>query len=151
MAALDGFPRVSLLSNDTPLENLPNLTSLLNKNTKNFTKLFIKRDDLTGLAMGGNKTRPLEFILGEAVSKGCDQIIITGAVQSNYCRSAAAAATKLGIGYHIQLENRVLKMDQTFHQNGNVFLYKLFGAEVSFFSKGENEDVADRELLKIST
>lgn len=108
---------------------------MLNKNTNNFTKLFIKRDDLTGLAMGENKTRPLEFILREAISKKCNQIIITGAVQSNYCRSAAAAATKLGIGYHIQLENRVLKMDQTFHQNGNVLLYKLFRLKCLFFLK----------------
>jgi D-cysteine desulfhydrase/L-cysteate sulfo-lyase len=148
---LNGFPRISLVSQETPLEKLSNLTKVLNKNTNNFTKLFIKRDDLTGLATGGNKTRPLEFILGEAISKKCNQIIITGAVQSNYYRSAEAAAAKLGIGCHIQLENRILKMDQTYHQNGNVLLYKLFGAEVSFFSKGENEDVADRELLKIST
>ena len=152
IAALNGFPRVSLLSNDTPLEKLPNLTSLLNKNTNKFTKLFIKRDDLTGLAMGGNKTRPLEFILGEAVSKGCDQIIITGAVQSNYCRSAAAAAAKLGIDCHIQTENRVSEMNETYHKNGNVLLYKIFGAKVSFFPEGANkgEDAADKELIKVS-
>ena len=150
VAALSSFPRISLLSNDTPLENLPNLTSLLNKNTKNFTKLFIKRDDLTSLAMGGNKTRPLEFILGEALSKECDQIIITGAVQSNYCRSAAAASAKLGLGCHIQLENRVLDMDSTYHKNGNVLLYKLFGAKISYFPEGENENAADSSLLEIS-
>ena len=148
IATLNNFPRTSLLSKETPLENLSNLTKLLNKNTNNFTELFIKRDDLTGLAMGGNKTRSLEFILGEAVSKGCNQIIITGAVQSNYCRSAAAA--KLGIDCHIQLENRVSEMNQTYHKNGNVLLYKLFGAKVSFFPEGEDEDAADKELIKIS-
>jgi len=60
---LNGFPRISLVSQETTLEKLSNLTKVLNKNTNNFTKLFIKRDDLTGLAMGENKTRPLEFIL----------------------------------------------------------------------------------------
>ena len=150
ITALKDFPRVSLLSQKTPLEKLHNLTNFLSKDENNSTNFFIKRDDLTSLAMGGNKTRPLEFILGEALSKECDQIIITGAVQSNYCRSAAAASAKLGLGCHIQLENRVLDMDSTYHKNGNVLLYKLFGAKISYFPEGENENAADSSLLEIS-
>jgi len=150
ISAIKSFPRAPLLSQRTPLERLPNLTNYLSKRENNVINLYIKRDDLTSLAMGGNKARPLEFILGEAISQECDQIIITGAVQSNYCRSAAAAAAKLGLDCHIQLENRVSGMDSTYHRNGNVLLYKLFGAKTSFFSEGENESAADNSLLEIS-
>ena len=83
---LQNFSKVTLFNRPTPLEELKNLTKFLRVENKNCPRIFIKRDELTSLAMGGNKARSLEFILGEAVFLGCNQIIITGAFQSNYCR-----------------------------------------------------------------
>ena len=84
------LPRVPLGFFPTPVEELPNLSKALGG-----PRLFMKRDDLTGLAFGGNKTRKLEFILAEAVAQGCDCVVTAGAEQSNHCRQTAAAAAKL--------------------------------------------------------
>ena len=81
----------------TPLEEMPNLSAKYPGK-----KLWIKRDDCTGLGMGGNKVRQLEYYLGDALSQGCDTVLSTGAVQSNYMRTLAAAASKLGLECHIQ-------------------------------------------------
>ena len=87
---LSEFPRVPLAHLPTPLEHLPRLSDALGG-----PKIYVKRDDCTGLATGGNKTRKLEYSMGEALSKGADTIITVGAVQSNHVRQAAAAACKL--------------------------------------------------------
>jgi len=108
--------------------------------------LFVKRDDCTGLAMGGNKARQLEFYFGEAVARGASVVLITGAVQSNYARCTAAAAAKLGLRCVIQLEDRVKGMASEYHQSGNVLLDRLFGAEIHTYPEGENETGADRSL-----
>ena len=88
---LSRFPRIRLAHTPTPLEPLANLTRALGG-----PQLFVKRDDCTGLATGGNKTRKLEFLMGEALEAGADTVITEGAVQSNHCRQTAAAATKTG-------------------------------------------------------
>ncbi|MCX7643525.1 MAG: pyridoxal-phosphate dependent enzyme, partial [Armatimonadetes bacterium] len=88
---LSKLPRVSLGVLPTPLEPLPRISELLG------VQVFIKRDDLTGLAFGGNKARHLEFGLGQAIHEGCDVVINGAAVQSNYCRQTAAACAKLGL------------------------------------------------------
>ena len=147
---LQNFSKVTLFNRPTPLEELKNLTKFLRVENKNCPRIFVKRDELTSLAMGGNKARSLEFILGEAVFLGCNQIIITGAFQSNYCRAAAAACAKLGLSCHVQLENRVPNMGVTYEQNGNVLLYKLLGAKISYFQTGDDEEAADFELTKIA-
>ncbi len=85
----------------TPVEPLPNLGARLG------LELYAKRDDCTGTAFGGNKVRQLEFYLGAAQAQGATVVLITGAVQSNFVRTAAAMAAKLGMGCHIQLEDRV--------------------------------------------
>ncbi len=87
MRPLSDFPRIELAHRPTPLEPMPNLSRLLGG-----PSLFVKRDDCTGLAMGGNKVRQLEFYFGDAVEKGATTVLITGAVQSNYVRTVAAAA-----------------------------------------------------------
>lgn len=98
-------------------------------------RIFIKRDDQTGLAMGGNKTRKLEYFFGEALSKGCDVVITGGAQQSNHCRQTAAAAAHCGMECHLVLGGE--KPDEL---NGNLLLDSLFGATIHYcgnLRKGE--------------
>lgn len=140
---LSRFPRVSLAHLPTPLEHLPRLSSALGG-----PDIYIKRDDCTGLATGGNKTRKLEFSLGEAVSLGADTIVTVGAVQSNHVRQTAAAACKLGLKCEVLLENRVIEASDDYLNSGNVFLDRLYGANIREYDKGkdfnaEMEVVAD--------
>ena len=117
------FPRVALAHLPTPLEPLKRLSAHLQG-----PRLWIKRDDCTGLSGGGNKTRKLEFLLGEAIARGCDTILTIGATQSNHARQTAAAAAKLGLGCHILLENRTGFDDAAYTGNGNVLVDRLHGA-----------------------
>src|SRR6187399_1866312 len=120
--AVARFPRAPLLAWTTPLEHQPRLSERLG------VKLLVKRDDLTGLAFGGNKVRQLEFYFGKARAAGADTVLITGAVQSNYVRVAAACAARLGMDCHVQLEDRVPDVDETYRRSGNVLLDELLGA-----------------------
>ena len=141
LGRLETFPRATLAHLPTPLEAMENLAREIGG-----PRLFVKRDDCTGLALGGNKVRQLEFYLGDARAKGADTILITGAVQSNYVRSAAAAARKLGLDCHIQLEERVAKNDPAYRTSGNVLLDRLLGATLHAYPRGEDEAGADRRL-----
>lgn len=137
---LDQFPRAELIDVPTPLARLDRVSAHLD------IDLWIKRDDLTELGAGGNKIRQLEFYFGDALAKGADTILITGAVQSNYVRAAAAVAAKLGLGSVLQLEKRVPGMGTRYQSSGNVFLSELLGAEHMFFAEGEDEAGADAAL-----
>ncbi len=106
----------------------------------------MKRDDCTGLAMGGNKVRQLEFYFGEAIAEDATVVLITGAVQSNFVRCAAAAAAKTGLRCVIQLEDRVKGMGPEYHESGNVLLDHVLGAELHTYPEGEDEAGADRSL-----
>jgi len=128
---LSRFPRVSLAHLPTPLEHLPRLSSALGG-----PEIYIKRDDCTGLATGGNKTRKLEYSMGEAVSLGADTIVTVGAVQSNHVRQTAAAACKLGLKCEVLLENRVTDASDDYLNSGNVFLDRLYGANIREYDKG---------------
>ncbi len=139
-AGVNKFPRAKLLSGPTPIEKLDRLSGELG------IDLWIKRDDLTGLGFGGNKVRQLEFYFGAALEKSADTVLITGAVQSNYARTAATAAAKLGLGAVIQMENRVHGMDETYNTSGNVLLSRLLGAEFMRYPEGEDEAGADLAL-----
>src|SRR5512136_18454 len=86
------IPRVRFATLPTPIEPLPRLSALLGG-----PRLFVKRDDLTGLAFGGNKTRKLEFVLAEAQAHGARTLITVGAAQSNHCRQTAALAARMGL------------------------------------------------------
>ena len=145
MRPLSDFPRVELTHRPTPLEPMPNLSKLLGG-----PSLFVKRDDCTGLAMGGNKARQLEFYFGDAVDKDATTVLITGAVQSNYVRTVAAGAAKLGLGCHIQLEDRVPGMGEVYHVSGNVLLDRLLGAHLHTYPEGEDEAGADSSLAEIA-
>ncbi len=143
--ALTDFPRAHLAHTPTPLEFMPNFTAWLGG-----PKVYIKRDDCTGLALGGNKARQLEYYLGAAQADAADTVIITGAVQSNFVRQAAAAARKLGMDIHVQLEDRVAGKDDLYRRSGNVLLDHLLGATVHTFPAGEDEAAADAALEDIA-
>jgi len=142
--ALEAFPRVKLGHSPTPLDAAPALGGELG------VDLFIKRDDCTGLAFGGNKVRQLEFYFGAAVAQNANTVLITGAVQSNFVRLAAAAARTQGMDIHIQLEERVPGMDDSYRMSGNVLLDKLLGAHLSSFPVGEDESAADAALESLA-
>ena len=117
---LSKYPRVKLIHSPTPLEYLENLTQHLDG-----PDIYIKREDCTGLAFGGNKSRKLEFLIGDALKNKADVIITAGAVQSNHCRQTAAAATKFGMECII-----VAKPSWSKEYNGNLFLDELLGAKL---------------------
>ena len=117
------YPRRRYTEGRTPIEYLGNLSKLLAG-----PSIYIKRDDMLGLAGGGNKTRKLEFLMAEALSEGADTVITCGAVQSNHCRLTLAAAVKEGLKCHLVMEERVAK---SYHEeaNGNNYLFHLLGVE----------------------
>ncbi|OSN05853.1 D-cysteine desulfhydrase [Lonsdalea iberica] len=119
------FPRLSLGHFPTPLEPLPALTAYLNGPT-----IYIKRDDATGLATGGNKTRKLEFLLAEALQQEADIILTQGATQSNHVRQTIAAAAKLGLKTKVLLEKRVEDYGEPYQRSGNILLDHLLGGEI---------------------
>ena len=125
------FARVDLCHQPTPIEPMERLQEQLSA-----PQLFIKRDDCTGLATGGNKTRKLEFLLGEALLQGADTLVTQGAVQSNHVRQTAAAACKFGLKCHALLERRVADAASDYESTGNVFLDELFGATLEFRPAG---------------
>lgn len=145
LGKLDELPRTRLMSTETPLEAMPNMAARLGS-----AHLYVKRDDLTGLAFGGNKVRQLEFYIGEAVAEEADTILITGAVQSNFVRLAAASARVKGMACHIQLEERVPKNDPTYRNSGNVLIDKILGATLHTYPHGEDEAGADANLAEIA-
>ncbi|MCH8155823.1 MAG: D-cysteine desulfhydrase family protein [Proteobacteria bacterium] len=145
LGRLDDLPRARLGHVPTPIEAMPNLGARLGADA-----LYVKRDDCTGLAFGGNKVRQLEFYLGDAVAQAADTILITGAVQSNFARLAAAGARKLGMDCHIQLEERVPKTDPLYRNSGNVLLDRLLGATLHTYPGGEDEAGADAHLREIA-
>jgi D-cysteine desulfhydrase len=117
------FPRRRYTPNPTPLEPMPALSAALGG-----PELWVKRDDLLGLAAGGNKTRKLEFLVADALAQGADTLITVGAVQSNHCRLTLAAAVKEGLKCQLVLEQRVPGSYRE-DASGNNFLYQLLGVE----------------------
>ncbi len=142
--ALNARPRTTLAHTPTPLERMSNLCTRLG------VEVHVKRDDCTGLAMGGNKARQLEYYLGAAQQQRADTLLITGAVQSNYVRIAAAAARRCGMQIEVQLEQRVSGMDAVYHHSGNVLLDRLLGATLHYYPVGEDEAGADANLDSIA-
>ncbi|MGD2125271.1 MAG: D-cysteine desulfhydrase [Desulfobacteraceae bacterium] len=117
------FPRRRYTIGNTPVERVPQFSAVLGG-----PEIYIKRDDLLGLAAGGNKTRKLEFLVADALAHGADTLITCGAVQSNHCRLTLAAAVKEGLKCRLVLEERV---PQSYNPkaSGNNFLFKLLGVE----------------------
>ncbi|MEM6276414.1 MAG: D-cysteine desulfhydrase [Pseudomonadota bacterium] len=124
--ALARFPRVALGHFPTPLEPMDRLSEHLGG-----PRIWVKRDDCTGLSTGGNKTRKLEFLMADAQKAGADVMITQGATQSNHARQTAAAAAKLGMACEILLEDRTGSNDDNYILSGNVLLDRLHGAPVA--------------------
>jgi L-cysteate sulfo-lyase len=131
MLDLERFARVPLCHAPTPLEPMTRLSELLGG-----PRLWVKRDDCTGLAGGGNKTRKLEFLIGEALELGADCVVTHGAVQSNHVRQTAAAACRHGLACHALLERRITDTAPEYEDNGNVLLDRLFGATIDYRPAG---------------
>lgn len=125
--ALDRLPRVSLGKFPTPLDDLFRLSALLEG-----PRILMKREDLSGLAMGGNKARVLEYVLGDAVTKGYDAVVTGAGMQSNLCRQLAAAAAKIGMKATLVLSG--VLPDRV---DGNLLLNYIFGARVVSAPAGE--------------
>ena len=136
------FPRLRFAHLPTPLEPMANLSRLLDG-----PNIWVKRDDCTGLAGGGNKTRKLEFLMADAEQQGADTIITQGAVQSNHARQTAAIAAKLGYECYLLLENRTGSDDPDFLANGNVLLDDIYNARLSGFPAGTD---MNQEMLSLA-
>ena len=121
---LHQFPRLELLGAPTPLEHLPRLSDYLGRD------IFIKRDDVTPVAMGGNKLRKLEYLAADALREGADVLLTAGAIQSNHVRQTAAVAARLGLKCVALLENPIGTHAENYLSNGNRLLLDLMDAEV---------------------
>ena len=137
------FPRLELIGAPTPLEYLPRLSDHLGR------EIFIKRDDVTPLAMGGNKLRKLEFLAADALREGADTLITAGAIQSNHVRQTAAVAAKLGLHCVALLENPIGTRAENYLTNGNRLLLDLFNTQVEMCDaltdpNAQLEDLATR-------
>ncbi|MBT4625297.1 MAG: D-cysteine desulfhydrase [Rhodospirillaceae bacterium] len=123
---LTSIPRVQLAHLPTPLEPLETLSRHLDG-----PDIYVKRDDCTGLAGGGNKTRKLEFLMADALEQGADTIVTAGATQSNHVRQSIAAAAKMGMHAEVLLEVRTIR-DDDYAGNGNIILDNLMGAKIHY-------------------
>ncbi len=131
------IPRLRFAHLPTPVEALPRLSACLGG-----PRLYVKRDDQTGLALGGNKTRKLEFLVAEALAQGRTTLVSAGALQSNHCRQTAAAAAKFGLDCIL-----VLNGDPKGAPTGNFLLDKLFGARITIVADRADRDTALKQAF----
>lgn len=143
---LSRFPRLKFAHLPTPLEPLDNLSRLLGG-----PRIWIKRDDCTGLSSGGNKARKLEFLMADALARSADTIITQGATQSNHVRQTAAISARLGLSCHALLEDRTGNKDPAYRNSGNVLLDTLHGAHLSRFPAGTDMNAAMASLADTLT
>ena len=135
------FPRLDLLTGPTALHKLERLSQWTGR------EIYVKRDDTTPLAMGGNKLRKLEYLAADAQAQGADTLITAGAIQSNHVRQTAALAAQLGLGCVALLENPIGSEDHSYLANGNRLLLELFDATVESVA---NLDNADQQLQALA-
>ena len=142
MPSNDMHLKLNIVLGPTPLAASERLSDLLG------VELYIKRDDLAGPTLGGNKARQLEYYLGAALSEGADTVLVTGAVQSNFARLTVAVARAQGMHPIVQLEDRVSGKSDRYRESGNVLLSRLMGAEIMTYPRGDDEAGADAALLE---
>ncbi len=128
------LPRKEFAHLPTRVDRLPRLSGLLNG-----PELLIKRDDQTGLALGGNKTRKLEYLIGDAISKNANMVLTTGAAQSNHCRQTAAAAARCGLDCTL-----ILVGPEPEQPSANYFLDLLLGANIIWTDKESRDLTLER-------
>ena len=143
-AAFDQIPRQRLTNLPTPLNPMSNLTRLLGG-----PDLYIKRDDVTELAGGGNKTRKLEYALAEALNEGAKAVVTQGGLQSNHVRQTCSGANKLGLEAHAVLSNPVPEMEQELKGSGNYLMDELMGAQLHL-ADGDRAPVVEQVLADLS-
>ncbi len=136
----DAISRIKIAHTPTPLESTSRLSDALG------CQIFIKRDDCTGLAGGGNKVRKLEYLLADAKNQGADTLITIGGLQSNHARQTAAVAAKFGLRCELVLEDIPGTPKQEYYHNGNVLLNKLFGANIHHMGVGQ-DSISYSEML----
>jgi len=129
---LSRFARLDLMPSATPLEKLNRLSTWLGRD------VYIKRDDLTPLALGGNKLRKLEYLAADALAQGADTLVTAGAIQSNHVRQTAAIAARLGLACFALLENPTGTTQADYLHNGNRLLLDLFDARVELVDNLDN-------------
>ncbi|NIY49296.1 D-cysteine desulfhydrase [Cedecea colo] len=139
---LTRFPRLEFIGGPTPLEYLPRFSDYLGR------EIYIKRDDVTPIAMGGNKLRKLEFLAADALREGADTLVTAGAIQSNHVRQTAAVAAKLGLKCVALLENPIATHADNYLSNGNRLLLDLFDAEIEMC---DALHAPDQQLEEIAT
>lgn len=139
---LTRFPRLELIGAPTPLEYLPRFSDYLGR------EIFIKRDDVTPMALGGNKLRKLEFLAADALRDGADTLVTAGAIQSNHVRQTAAVAAKLGLHCVALLENPFGTRAENYLTNGNRLLLDLFNVQVEMCDGLVDPD---RQLGEVAT
>ena len=143
-AAIDRCPRRRLLHLPTPLQPLDRLREVVGG-----PRVWVKRDDLTGLAFGGNKSRYLEFTLAEAIEQGADAVVLSAVVHSNHCRQFAAAAARLELEAVVVLRRGDTPMGLTEPVTGNYLLHHLFGARVRLAPPEEVGPVIEEEMERL--
>jgi 1-aminocyclopropane-1-carboxylate deaminase/D-cysteine desulfhydrase-like pyridoxal-dependent ACC family enzyme len=131
LPSLDQFGRIHLALQPTPLEPLERLSRALGG-----PEIWIKREDCTGLGLGGNKARKLEYLLAQAIAEGADTLITTGGPQSNHARQTAAAAARCGLRCILILIDAVPGRREAYYRSGNLLLGRLFGAQVHIEPRG---------------
>lgn len=142
LPVLDRLDRVKLVHGPTPLEALDRLSDRLGG-----PRIYVKRDDCTGFAAGGNKGRKLEYLMGAALKAGADTVITAGALQTNHGRQTAAAAAKLGLKCILVLTDSVANRSAAYHASGNLLLDRLTGAEIRKIQPSTN---GDEEMARIA-
>jgi D-cysteine desulfhydrase len=135
---MNEVPRLRFAHLPTPIEELKRLSAELGG-----PRIFVKRDDATGLALGGNKTRKLEFIVADALAKGARTLVTAGAAQSNHCRQTAAAAAKFGLSCVL-----VLNGEAAAQPSANLFLDGLFGARVVWVKDRKDRERTQEEVFR---
>ena len=143
MPTLSDFPRFRLAHLPTPLEPLERLR----RHIGGGPRLYIKRDDCTGLALGGNKTRKAEYLVGAALAADATAVVTEGGLQSNHVRQTAAAAAKAGLKCHLVLDHQVPIDTALYRENGNMLLDRMLGAAVHLCASGETRAEAVARLL----
>lgn len=136
---LSSFPRLNLVPSPTPLEELPRFRRAIGSKPR----IFIKRDDVTTVGLGGNKVRKLDFAMAPAVDAKADVVITTAGVQSNHCRQTLAIARRLGMDCHL-----VLTGDEPPVRQGNLLIFTIMGANLHFIGRDRDPDAAMEEVAR---
>jgi D-cysteine desulfhydrase len=143
-------PRVALVGAPTPIQPLKRIEEVTGA-ALNGVKLYVKRHDVIGLGGGGNKLRKLEYLMGDAAANGCDTIIASGGIQSNFTRVTAAACARQKVACELVLAPLGPEADDDYERNGNTILNDLFGARVHVLGRGESAaDFARRRAEELT-